>query len=71
MAEKFVKYSLYFIAFLINLAGIFFISIYLKSEVTIWTVLIGLLGFYILYPSLEAWRERLESFFIEEETEDK
>jgi hypothetical protein len=62
MIEKFVKYSISFIAYLIVFLGIYFVSIFLKSEFTILSVLLGLLGLFILYPALNAWRERLTYF---------
>lgn len=61
--EMLNEIAAFVLAISIMLIGIGLIVYYLKTGFTPVSILMGLSGFFILYPALKSWQERIKELF--------
>lgn len=47
------------VSVLIVMLGVYFYSFYLRNELSITSIFLGILGFFILFPAIKKWDELL------------
>lgn len=57
--EKIKKFFKRFISVVIVMIGVVFLSFYMLNEFSVVSIISGALGFYVLFPAIDKWDERL------------
>jgi len=61
--NKIVDFFVGFIATVIVMLGGYLMNLYAQKEISVVTILLGVIGFFIVYPAIERWEIRILSLF--------
>lgn len=61
--ETLMDLASFLFATLITITGTILVAEYMKQGFTVFTFLMGLAGFFILYPAFKSWQDRFKDLF--------